>query len=134
MIYTRHVVIPVFLVMLLLLGCTGSEPGELRLDESADGTSVSLAVGGELVLALESNPTTGYMWALTGVDEALLKHIEHDYEPDPQPPQVVGGGGTEVWRFRAAAEGTTTLHMAYRRSWEPEQPDRTFSLTVTITP
>lgn len=45
---------------------------------------------------------------------------------------MAGRGGTEVWRFEAVAPGTTTLQLAYLRSWEPESPEGSFTLRVRV--
>jgi inhibitor of cysteine peptidase len=109
--------------------------GEVRLDEKADGTTIVLTHGQPLVITLASNPTTGYRWAIAGVDSGILRRMgEVEFSPSkPQEPQLVGAGGTETFRFTASRPGTTTLKMMYQRSWEKEsEPARQFQVVVTI--
>jgi predicted secreted protein len=34
----------------------------------------------------------------------------------------VGAGGKEVWTFKAAGEGSPTIHFKYVRPWEKDVP------------
>ena len=47
---------------------------------------------------------------------------------------IVGMGGKECWAFQAAASGSTTLTMIYRRPFEPETvpPVKTKQIAVTV--
>jgi inhibitor of cysteine peptidase len=95
---------------------------------------VSLAPGEILVLELHSNPTTGYSWQILEVDDLLLRSTgEPEYRPDSNAQELVGSGGTEVFRFEAVASGETTLALGYARPWEKsEQPLETFTVRVLI--
>jgi len=126
--------IPLIGVVLMLLGCAGTSHTVVTLDEVANNTAVQLNLDTQLVVVLDSNPTTGYMWQLTSVDQNILKHSGNEYEPSPGAPELTGAGGQETWRFTPLAPGETTLKMQYVRSWEPNQPAREFILTVTINP
>ncbi len=98
-----------------------------------DGKTVTLAKGDTLRIVLESNPSTGYSWGISTVDDAVLENTENRYESACDSAEMVGCGGEEVWDFKGIAAGTTTLEMAYYRSWEsPETAVRTFTLTVEV--
>lgn len=85
---------------------------------------VTLSVGDTLVVALPSNPSTGYRWALDRAPAAVVlePHGEATYVPDPARAPMPGAGGTETFRYVAGAVGKTRLVLVYRRSWEPEDP------------
>lgn len=103
----------------------------MKIGDTDDGRQVALEVGQTLVLSLDSNPTTGYQWEITELDEGILKQTGHEYEADQ--PVLVGSGGKEVWRFQAQSSGSTTLSLGYRRSWEEGvEPIQTFSVEVVV--
>jgi inhibitor of cysteine peptidase len=136
----------------LVAGCAsgegasaGSEPdrggestvvpgGEVALDAEDDGTQVELRAGQVLVVTLESNPTTGYRWEVSEVDESVLAQIgEGEFQEAPKEgEQMVGVGGTETFRFESAP-GNTTLTLVYHRTWETDvEPEDTFTVEVTV--
>jgi predicted secreted protein len=93
---------------------------------------VSLAANGTLIVALVSNPSTGYSWYVVSPEPA---HLELDGEPKYIPPgstsPVVGAAGTQVFTFKATGSGTSTLLMEYRRITTPPEPAaETFTVTV----
>ena len=105
--------------------------GEVKIGDTDDGGQVPLEVGQTLVLSLDSNPTTGYQWEITELDEAILKQTGHEYEADQ--PVLIGSGGKEVWRFQAQSSGSTTLSLGYKRSWEEGiEPIQTYSVEVAV--
>lgn len=124
---------------------TGSEPdrggestvvpgGEVILDAEDGGSLVELRSGQVLVVTLESNPTTGYRWEVSEVDESVLAQIgEAEFQEAPkEDEQMVGVGGTETFRFESAP-GSTTLTLVYHRSWETDvEPLETFTVEVTV--
>ncbi len=105
--------------------------GEVRIGDTDNGSQVALEVKQTLVLSLPSNPTTGYQWEIAGLDKAILKETDHEYQAD-QPAQI-GSGGKEVWRFQALKSGTTRLRLEYSRPWEEHvEPIQTFSVEVVV--
>jgi inhibitor of cysteine peptidase len=143
----RRAVFAVLLASLVLLaGCGGGglapaetpEPGanpegEIILTAEDNGGQVALDQGQVLVVSLASNPSTGYGWEVTEVDESILRQ---EGEPEFVAPEagatpLVGAGGTEIFRFVVAGSGQTNLTLAYRRSWEEGvEPLETYSVQV----
>jgi len=121
------------LCILFLNSCI--QTGEIMLTENDNGQQVELSQGQELIISLESNPSTGYGWQVAEIDETILKPVgEPDYFPAGQTGQpVVGAGGKEVLRFSAEAPGTTELSLVYVRPWETGgEPAKTFSVEVVV--
>jgi inhibitor of cysteine peptidase len=125
----------------LIAGCgdgdsdkDGDYPTEVQVTEADEGSTVRLAVGGELIVALASNPTTGFGWSVSeDSDEALVLQGEPRYVPAGSTTPVVGAGGTEVFTFEAEETGSARLMLEYRRPFEPGvAPERTFSVSVEI--
>jgi len=124
----RSILVAGLLISLVLFsGCGG---GDVEISAEDNGSQVTLAVGQTLVLSLESNPTTGYEWEMAEMDEAILKETLHEYKSYWV--FLIGSGGKDIWRFRAEAEGKTTLTLNYRRSWEEAEPIQTFSVEVVV--
>jgi predicted secreted protein len=93
----------------LLAGCgtevkAYTDPGQ-TIDIGADSEFA-------ILIALESNPSTGYSWQAS-YDESLLELVEESYE-------LVGAGGTELFRFKALEKGEAEITMVYKRPWETE--------------
>jgi inhibitor of cysteine peptidase len=90
-----------------------------------------MSAGQELQLTLDSNPTTGYSWALDGEIAPQLEQVgEAEYTAEST---ALGAGGTEVWTFKAKSSGSGTLRLKYWRSFEPDAtPPETFDVTVEV--
>ena len=137
--YLRYLML--FVVLAALVAVTprsapalGSVPVELTLREADSGASVSLQADQLLVLDLEQNPSTGFVWEVTGVDSANLKQLETTFVPAPARADGkpwVGAPGRQVLRFAALKASASTLTLGYRRPWETVSPERTFNIRVT---
>lgn len=140
-------------VLVLAAGCASSDsappdadvdrggeptivPGaaDVTLGAADNGRQVELSSGQVLVVTLASNPTTGYSWEVSEVDEAVLTQLgEAEFRQAPAEGEpVTGAGGTETFRFAAAA-GETTLTLVYHRPWEKDvEPLETFTVQVVV--
>ncbi|MBA7588676.1 hypothetical protein ES708_30741 [subsurface metagenome] len=93
---------------------------------SDPGETIGIGANKEFIIliALESNPTTGYSWEAS-YDETMLELVEETYELGEYAQQgVVGAGGTELFSFRALKSGEVEITMVYKRSWEEEALDQ----------
>ena len=111
--------------------------GPIRLDASANGTTVAVAPGTAIVIALDANPTTGYSWIVTSVPDpasvALDSPPEGAYVATPVGSAVVGSGGVQTWDLRATGAGTTSIQLDYARPWESGTPPvETFAVTFVV--
>ena len=109
-------------------------PTEVQLTEADNGSSVKLASGGQLIVALTSNASTGYTWS---VQDPAPSQLELQGEPKYVPPgsttNVVGAAGTQVFTFVAQSSGSAKLTLQYKRPFEPNAaPAQTFSVTVDV--
>ena len=97
----------------LLAGCAGGI--ETYTDS---GQTIGIGVDQEFVIALGSNPTTGYGWQESH-DETILELVEQRYEPGEEAEQgVVGAGGVEYFHFKTLKAGVTEITLVYKRQWE----------------
>jgi inhibitor of cysteine peptidase len=111
---------------------------DMILTAEDDGSVVELGEGQALVVTLESNPTTGYSWEVSEVDEDVLMQMgdaefkEAATSAAAEGEQLVGAGGTETFYF-ASAPGETTLTLVYHRPWEEDvEPEEVFSVEVIV--
>ncbi len=119
------------LALVALAGCT-EELGPIDLDAANNGATLDVSSNQVLNIKLDSNITTGYKWNLaTPPDAKVLKLLSSKYnEPSGG---ALGAGGSETWQFHATGRGTTSLKLAYARSFEPNNPPaKEFSLTINV--
>lgn len=82
-------------------------------------TKIVTRVDDTISIALESNPTTGYAWeSKEPFRKDILELVGKEYDADT--PGLIGGGGREVWTFKAIGEGVTAVTLVYRRQWEKD--------------
>lgn len=121
----------IFLAMVIgLAACSdGSDSGNTRLLEMGDDlSSIEVAVGDVVDVALPANPSTGYSWEVVAIDPAVLSlGPEPVFESDSD---LIGAGGTMTFSFDVVGAGTTTIEMVYHRTFESNPPENTFTLTV----
>ena len=102
-----------------LTGCVG----EVKTYTDS-GQTISIGVNQEFIIALGSNPTTGYGWQ-ESYDETILELVEKTYKPGKEAKEdLVGAGGVEYFRFKALKTGETKITVAYKRPWEEESIDQ----------
>ena len=75
---------------------------------------ITARVGEEFIIALESNPTTGYRWE-AHYDNSILQLMHRWFSPSSP---GIGSGGIERFRFRCLAVGESRLRQMYKRPWE----------------
>jgi inhibitor of cysteine peptidase len=120
------------LVLATTLVACGSDDGAGQVvDETDVGTEVSVEVGEQFEIQLESNPTTGYAWQVVEQPDAV-DLVSSEYEaPDTS---LVGAGGLEVFVFEGATEGSGDLRLEYVRSFDnPPVPAETADYRVQVT-
>jgi len=120
----------IILSALIFTGCGPAK--EVKLDANDNGRQIDLQKGQTLVITLESNPTTGFMWEVVELDESILRQMgEAEFQPESE---ALGAGGTETFRFQAMSPGQAALKLVYHRPWEEDvDPLETFSPQVVGT-
>ena len=118
---------PVFLLLLLLIAACGSP----KVTDPQQ--PIEAGIGKEFSIVLESNPTTGYHWEIVGeLDPTLVEFVKNDYTSTSDP-NLVGGGGLEVWTFRAVNAGEAQVTLGYYPpSNDPVDPQQTTTFTVIL--
>jgi inhibitor of cysteine peptidase len=113
--------------LLLIAACaTPSGPPPVasgELTNAADGTRIAIKRGGELKVVLDANITTGYQWQSPTSGSPVMSIIGAPiYVGKAADSHFVGGGGTNIFRFRADSPGQVVLQFDYRRPWETGVP------------
>jgi len=119
------------LLALGLSGCATSPAAPVQLTQKDSGATQQLAIGQELRISLDANPTTGYQWAIDGTLPAQLQQVgQAKYTAGST---AMGAGGVEVWTFTGKSSGEGVLKLKYARSFEPTAPPaRTFTVAVSV--
>lgn len=100
---------------------------------AAEQKPITVALGQEFKIALESTPSTGNQWLIARpLDEGLLKLLRSEYQRGR--PSKPGAAGNEILSFKALGEGKTQIHLKYASLWQKEaSPARTTNFVVVIT-
>jgi predicted secreted protein len=93
--------------------------------------TIEVEVGGKFIIALDSNPTTGYMW-YEDYDDSYLALVSHNYERSLPGEGLVGAGGTESFEFEALEKGDTEVTMVYKQGWEGGSVGEEYVFRVSI--
>ncbi len=98
---------------------------------TASSAAIRVTNGSYFLVALASNPTTGYSWSFKGFSHSgVAQVLGSDFIPPTS--GLLGAGGTYVYLLKAIGPGTTTLTLAYARSFESAGGTlQTFQITVT---
>ena len=116
----------VLITVAVMAACLVTGCGAKVTAYSDPGEPIDIVVNKEFIIliALESNPTTGYSWEAS-YDETMLELVEETYELGEYAKQgLIGAGGTELFRFKALKSGEVKITMDYKRPWEQESIDQ----------
>ena len=115
----KHLILLVMVAILLVTGCTGVKT------YTDSGQTINIGTNQEFIIALASNPTTGYSWQAS-YDETMVELVEARYEiPEMEKHErvkqgIVGGSGVEYFQFKALKAGKSEITLVYKRPWEEE--------------
>ena len=112
----------------------GTAAAWFELGKADNGKRFQVPVGQWVLVRLAGNPTTGFEWQTAAVNgQAVRLAAEPQYVATPVKPNVVGGGGTYYFKFRAMQPGVTTIKLIYLRPWLKDQPPLdSFRCTVEV--
>ena len=96
-----------------------------------EGYSVQVVNGNELLLDLDTNPTTGYSWAITSAPEQFASDYDN-YIQDEAEEGMTGVGGTQEYHIIALNDGTGIMTLEYKQDWDGGESDGTYELKLKI--
>ena len=123
-----------FLVTLvsLLVPTAGCGADQAKLTQADNGKIIDVKTGGQIVVELEGNPSTGYTWEAKNLDARMLKQVGETTFKSSNP-GLVGAGGILTLTYRTLKVGTTSLTLVYHRTWETDvKAQGTFMVTVNV--
>lgn len=122
----RFLVLVAVLAICLVTGCIG----EVKSYDDP-GQTIDIGVNQEFVIALGSNPTTGYSWQAS-YDGTMIELVKKTYKEEAKE-GLVGAGGVECFQFKALKSARTIITMVYKKLWEESTPqDLTKVFTIHI--
>ncbi|MDE2337550.1 MAG: protease inhibitor I42 family protein [Alphaproteobacteria bacterium] len=89
--------------------------------------------GETFAIELGSNPSTGYSWDVQ-LKAGKASLVKTDYKPDSKDPMIIGGGGKEIYVFKAEETGTVDIEAVYRRPWDKSSAGKPLRFGVTVRP
>lgn len=124
----------VILVLSLVVSLAAIGCGSGMKTYTQSDTNITASIGDQFVIQLESNPTTGFQWGISGsLNPTVVKKVSSKYVPGKNAQTKVGAGGVENWTFQAMAKGTTKIVMTYARPFEKGTvPAQTVTFNVTV--
>ena len=121
----------VVVLVATVMACGSDDDSVQVFDENDVGTDVSVEVGEQFEIRLESNATTGYAWQVVEQPDAVTL-VSDEYEAPNT--GLVGAGGVEVFVFEGASAGSGELRLEYVRSFEnPPVPAETADYQIQVT-
>jgi len=99
-------------------------------ERGASNNTIHTSANEKFNISLDSNPSTGYQWQIKTMDQSMVKLVSNEYTPPTS--GLVGAAGKQVLIFDALKEGNTMIVLEYVRSWEPENPVKTYSVGVIV--
>lgn len=95
-------------------------------------STASVKIGKPFQIVLECQPSTGYVWQVTGIDKALVKMGLIQYRPKTN---LLGGVEEQIISFTALKKGRLQLELQHKRPWVKKitsQKLKSFILNIDI--
>jgi len=104
---------------------------EYVFGQKDNGALVQVQRDAKITIELNENPTTGYRWTISSIDEAFLVPEGDAFAPPDQ--KTPGAGGLHRFFFRAKSAGSTALTLINKRAWQrDDQAVAAFNLAIRI--
>ena len=128
----RKILPPILLSIILMLASACTADKQITLTAADEGSQVEVKPGGQIIITLDGNPSTGYTWEVKDLDSVMFEQVG-DPVFDSSNPGLVGSGGTLTLTFKSLKAGASTLTLIYHRPWETGvDPLDTFTVAVTV--
>ncbi|HLO31615.1 MAG TPA: protease inhibitor I42 family protein [Anaerolineales bacterium] len=122
-------IFPFLLLAVLLAACSSGST-----EPTDPSKTIEASAGRGFKIIIESNPTTGYHWEMMqdSTDENVVKFMSKEYKSTSEP-GTVGGGGVDIWTFKAVNPGETKIVLGYYPpSNTPTDPERTETFRLSV--
>lgn len=102
---------------------------EIIILQSDKGKTFEPHQGDSILIRLEENPTTGYIWEVDVANDQIIYLKDSNFSTAND--TVIGGGGIRIFTFTAQSPGTGEVKLELRREWEEKAIDH-FGVTIHV--
>jgi predicted secreted protein len=111
-------------LFLFFTGCNGSSESSsgtpnndyILLNEDDNGTTVEVDIEKDLLIELQSNPSTGYRWEHSNPDGSFIYQSgEAIFIANEECADMDGCGGIEQLTFKSSSSGENAISLVHRR-------------------
>jgi len=129
-----HRILFVIVLAAVLVPTAGCGSKQIEVTSVDNGKNIKVKVGEQIVVVLEGNPSTGYIWEAKDLDASMIQQVgETEFKSSNSNPGFAGAGGTLTLKFRALKVGTTSLTLVYHRPWETDvKPLSSFTTIIAV--
>lgn len=121
------------LVVLFALGAVTPALADTYNRTVFTSSPVSVAAGQEFLIAIPSNPTTGYSWTGKSSNGTVTVWGSAYEGPAATANPRMGAGGQQIFVCKANNAGTAQITFSYARPWQKGmKPARTMTFSVTV--
>ena len=119
----------VLTIMLVLAACGRRSNGPTEIGVTDAGKTVVVVLNNQVIVTLDGNPTTGYIWEVAPDSTTALKQNgQYEFKASSG---AMGAGGQLVFKFDVSGVGEGKLKMMYHRPFEKGVPPiQTFEVTI----
>ncbi len=122
-----------FLAMLFSLGAAAPALADTYNGTVFTSSPVSVTAGQEFLIAIPSNPTTGYSWTGKSSNGVVTVWGSAYQGPPATAKQKMGTGGEQIFVCKANSPGTAQITFSYARPWQKGvKAARTMTFSVTV--
>jgi inhibitor of cysteine peptidase len=110
-------------------------PQEVKICQSDGGKQINVRVGELIAVALESNPSTGFIWKWDEPESEIPGILMLAHEPETSSiSKVPGAPAITTFSFRVTRAGSELLKLIYHRPFESEvEPAESFEAFIVAT-
>ena len=120
-----------YLFLTLALALVALTPHSPVIQEPDAANPVTVQVGEDFFIALQSNPTTGYSWTQQTGDGTVLAY-EGNVRQNPTG-TTLGAPGQQIFIYHANRSGTSTITFQYSRPFETSAaPAKMLTFTIQV--
>src|SRR5690349_3321822 len=122
----RTKLVIIFFASLFL--CVNLSNAQVKTFTGSDSV-ITVSKGESFNITLTSNPSTGYSWHISSIDNDMIKNAGKEYKGSED--HKMGSAGEETWHFEALQKGETRLILFYSRSFDITDKDKPLIFTIT---
>ena len=88
----------------------------INLSAKDNNNIVQADVGSTITISLDANATTGYLWKLDGIDEAVIQNTDSGFKNITTTAQ--GAANQQYFTFKLLQTGQSKISLKYLRGWQ----------------